>query len=80
MWYCWWCAWFCTWGKTGKEDVYKRQVFGDGLLHAEVLEVVEEGNRLIQFHYEGIWEEVLDRLGEMPLPPYICLLYTSRCV
>ena len=46
-------------------------VFGDGLLHAEVLEVVEEGNRLIQFHYEGIWEEVLDRLGEMPLPPYI---------
>lgn len=46
-------------------------VFGDGLLHAEVLEVVEEGNRLIRFQYEGIWEEVLDRLGEMPLPPYI---------
>jgi S-adenosylmethionine:tRNA ribosyltransferase-isomerase len=45
--------------------------FGDGRLKAEVLEVVEEGNRLIRFTYEGIWEEVLDSLGEMPLPPYI---------
>ena len=45
--------------------------FGDGSLRAEVLEVVEEGNRLIRFFYEGIFEEVLDRLGEMPLPPYI---------
>lgn len=45
--------------------------FGEGLLTARVLEVVEEGNRLIQFLYEGIFEEVLDRLGEMPLPPYI---------
>lgn len=45
--------------------------FGDGLLTAEVLAVVEEGNRLIRFRYEGIFEEVLDRLGEMPLPPYI---------
>lgn len=45
--------------------------FGDGLLMGEVLEVVEEGNRLIQFSYEGIFEEILDRLGEMPLPPYI---------
>jgi len=48
-----------------------RMSFGDGLLKAEVLEVVEEGNRLIRFEYEGIWEEVLDKLGEMPLPPYI---------
>ncbi|MBR1930971.1 MAG: tRNA preQ1(34) S-adenosylmethionine ribosyltransferase-isomerase QueA [Lachnospiraceae bacterium] len=48
-----------------------RLSFGDGLLKAEVLEVVEEGNRLIHFEYEGIFEEVLDRLGEMPLPPYI---------
>ena len=48
-----------------------RLVFGDGLLKAEVLETVEEGNRLIRFEYEGIFEEVLDRLGEMPLPPYI---------
>lgn len=46
-------------------------VFGDGLLNATVLETVEEGNRLIQFEYDGIFEEVLDRLGEMPLPPYI---------
>lgn len=45
--------------------------FGDGLLRAEVLETVEEGNRLVRFTYDGIWEEVLDRLGEMPLPPYI---------
>lgn len=45
--------------------------FGDGLLEAEVMEVLEEGNRLIRFRYEGIWEEILDRLGEMPLPPYI---------
>ena len=48
-----------------------RLSFGDGLLTAEVLDVVEEGNRLIHFEYEGIFEEVLDRLGEMPLPPYI---------
>lgn len=48
-----------------------RLSFGNGLLKAEVLETVEEGNRLIRFEYEGIWEEVLDRLGEMPLPPYI---------
>ena len=46
-------------------------MFGDGLLHAEVLDIVDEGNRLIRFEYEGIWEEVLDQLGEMPLPPYI---------
>lgn len=45
--------------------------FGDGLLKGEVIDIVEEGNRLIQFQYEGIFEEVLDRLGEMPLPPYI---------
>ncbi len=45
--------------------------FGDGLLEGEVLEVLEEGNRRIKFSYEGIFEEVLDRLGEMPLPPYI---------
>lgn len=48
-----------------------RLSFGDGLLHGEVLDVVEEGNRLIHFEYEGIFEEVLDRLGQMPLPPYI---------
>ena len=45
--------------------------FGDGILVGEVLDIVEEGNRLIQFQYDGIFEEVLDQLGEMPLPPYI---------
>ena len=45
--------------------------FGDGLLVGEVIDVVEEGNRLIRFEYDGIFEEVLDQLGEMPLPPYI---------
>ncbi|MEH2942820.1 tRNA preQ1(34) S-adenosylmethionine ribosyltransferase-isomerase QueA [Lachnospiraceae bacterium KK002] len=48
-----------------------RIFFGGGLLTGEVLEIAEEGNRLIQFTYEGIFEEILDRLGQMPLPPYI---------
>lgn len=56
-------------GKKAKPGA--RLTFGDGSLKAEVLDVVEEGNRLIRFFYEGIFEEVLDRLGEMPLPPYI---------
>lgn len=46
-------------------------VFGDGLLRAEVLEVVDDGNRLVKFYYDGIFEEILDKLGQMPLPPYI---------
>ncbi len=45
--------------------------FGDGLLTGEIIGVVEEGNRLIRFTYQGIFEEILDKLGEMPLPPYI---------
>ena len=45
--------------------------FGDGMLTGEVVEITEEGNRLIRFEYEGIFEEILDRLGQMPLPPYI---------
>ena len=48
-----------------------RLVFGNGLLKAEVIGVVEEGNRLIRFEYEGIFEEILDQLGQMPRPPYI---------
>ena len=48
-----------------------RLVLGNGLLKAEVIGVVEEGNRLIRFEYEGIFEEILDQLGQMPLPPYI---------
>ncbi|MCD7882107.1 MAG: tRNA preQ1(34) S-adenosylmethionine ribosyltransferase-isomerase QueA [Lachnospiraceae bacterium] len=46
-------------------------IFGDGLLVGEVIDIVEEGNRLIRFTYEGIFEEILDQLGQMPLPPYI---------
>lgn len=48
-----------------------RLTFGDGLLLAEVMEIAEEGNRLVRFEYEGIFEEILDVLGQMPLPPYI---------
>ena len=48
-----------------------RLSFGGGILKAQILDVVEEGNRLVRFFYEGIFEEVLDSLGEMPLPPYI---------
>ena len=48
-----------------------RLTFGDGRLKGQVIDVVDEGNRLIRFEYEGIFEEVLDALGEMPLPPYI---------
>ncbi len=58
--------------KPGKKaKVGARVSFGDGLLTGEVIDVVEEGNRLIRFSYEGIFEEILDRLGQMPLPPYI---------
>ena len=56
-------------GKKAKPGT--RIVFGGGLLVGEVIDVVEEGNRLIQFHYDGIFEEILDQLGQMPLPPYI---------
>ncbi len=52
--------------------------FGSGLLTGTVIDVVDEGNRLIQFHYEGIFEEVLDKLGEMPLPPYITHKLTDK--
>lgn len=58
--------------KPGKKArVGARISFGDGLLVGEVIDVVEEGNRLIRFEYEGIFEEILDQLGQMPLPPYI---------
>lgn len=58
--------------KPGKKCKVGTQIsFGDGLLTAEVIDVVEDGNRLLQFRYEGVFEEILDRLGQMPLPPYI---------
>ncbi|MCI5938006.1 MAG: tRNA preQ1(34) S-adenosylmethionine ribosyltransferase-isomerase QueA [Eubacterium sp.] len=56
-------------GKKCREGA--RLVFGDDHLHGEIIEVLPDGNRLIQFHYEGIFEEILDELGQMPLPPYI---------
>ena len=56
-------------GKKAKPGT--RLTFGDGSLRAEILDIVDEGNRLVKFFYDGIWEEILDSLGEMPLPPYI---------
>lgn len=58
--------------KPGKKArVGARIVFGDGLLVGEITDVLEDGNRLVHFEYKGIFEEILDQLGEMPLPPYI---------
>lgn len=56
-------------GKKARKGT--RIIFGGGLLVGEVVDVIEDGNRLIQFSYEGIFEEILDKLGQMPLPPYI---------
>ena len=63
--------WECLVKPGKKARTGQRIVFGDGRLHAVVSEIVEEGNRIIHFEYDGIFEEVLDALGEMPLPPYI---------
>ena len=58
--------------KPGKKaKIGTKIIFGGGLLVGEVVDIVEEGNRLIKFTYEGIFEEILDQLGQMPLPPYI---------
>ena len=58
--------------KPGKKAKVGAKIsFGDGLLIGEVVDIVEEGNRLIRFTYDGIFEEILDQLGQMPLPPYI---------
>lgn len=58
--------------KPGKKAKVGTKInFGDGLLTGEVVDIVEEGNRLIQFSFDGIFEEILDQLGQMPLPPYI---------
>ena len=59
----------CKAGKKARPGA--KITFGDGILKGEIIDIVDEGNRLIQFHYEGIFEEILDQLGEMPLPPYI---------
>lgn len=63
--------WECLVKPGKKARVGAQIVFGNGLLTGEIIGVIEEGNRLIQFSYEGIFEEILDQLGEMPLPPYI---------
>ena len=63
--------WECL-AKPGKKlKAGARVVFGDGRLKGSIVDVIEDGNRLIRFEYEGIFEEILDALGEMPLPPYI---------
>jgi len=54
-----------------KAKLGDRLVFGDGLLRAEIIETTDTGNRHVRFEYDGVFEEILDRLGEMPLPPYI---------
>ncbi len=58
--------------KPGKKArIGSRIVFGGGILKAEVVDIIEEGNRLVKFEFDGIFEEILDKLGQMPLPPYI---------
>lgn len=58
--------------RPGKKcKIGNRIIFGDGLLIGEIVDIVEDGNRLIKFTYQGIFEEILDSLGQMPLPPYI---------
>ncbi len=58
--------------KPGKKArIGSRIVFGGGILKAEVVDIIEEGNRLVRFEFDGIFEEILDKLGQMPLPPYI---------
>lgn len=63
--------WECLVKPGRKARPGARLTFGDGILKGEIIDIVDEGNRLIQFEYEGIFEEILDQLGEMPLPPYI---------
>ncbi|MBP1743636.1 MAG: queA [Firmicutes bacterium] len=58
--------------KPGKRaQIGSRFIFGNGELKAQVVDLGEEGSRIVRFEYDGIFEEVLDRLGQMPLPPYI---------
>ena len=63
--------WECLCKPGRKMQIGNEVVFGDGELTATVVEVKEDGNRIVEFHYEGIFLEVLERLGKMPLPPYI---------
>lgn len=63
--------WECLVKPGKKLKIGDSATFGDGRLKATIIDIVEEGNRVVRFEYEGIWEEVLDSLGQMPLPPYI---------
>ena len=64
-------VWECLVKPGKKARTGARIIFGEGLLVGEIVDVIEDGNRMIKFHYEGIFEEILDKLGQMPLPPYI---------
>ena len=64
-------VWECLVKPGKKARTGARIVFGEGLLVGEIVDVIEDGNRMIKIHYEGIFEEILDKLGQMPLPPYI---------
>ena len=64
-------VWECLVKPGKKARTGARIIFGEGLLVGEIVDVIEDGNRMIKFHYEGIFEEILDKLGHMPLPPYI---------
>ncbi len=64
-------VWECLVKPGKKARTGAKIVFGEGLLVGEIVDVIEDGNRMIKFHYEGIFEEILDKLGQMPLPPYI---------
>ena len=64
-------AWECLVKPGKKMQEGQEVIFGDGELTATIAKVQEDGNRVVQFHYEGIFLEVLERLGKMPLPPYI---------
>ena len=64
-------VWECLAGPGKRAKEGKRFVFGDGLMRAEVVSVKDDGNRILRFEYDGVFFDVLDRIGQMPLPPYI---------
>ena len=64
-------TWECLVRPGKKLKVGAKAIFGDGKLTCEIKDIVEDGNRIVEFTYDGIFEEILDSLGEMPLPPYI---------
>ncbi len=64
-------TWECLVKPGKKAKTGDRFTYGDGILKSEIIDVTPEGNRIVRFDFDGIWEEILDKLGEMPLPPYI---------